>query len=494
MTFSRATGTRATKRWFTALAVTAIVVGACGSSSTATGSPAASSAAPAASATAAASTAASAGAVASQAASAAEVGPSCLANYKGTTINVGFSAHPLADSLIQQLPDFTALTGITAKYTEAPEADFRAKLNTELQAGSGAPDVFMTGPSSNWQYAANKWAVDLQPYVDNPTLTSAGYDFADLYPAAVNVNRWTGVNFQGAGQGSLWAIPINEEAYSLAYRKDIFAAAGVQVPTTTDELIAAAKKLNGYVYDGKKVSGFVARGINNWGILVTGYGSFLFGYGGTDLNPDGTSAVNSPTTIEATSKWAELMQYAPQDVSTYDWQQAQSAFAAGNVAMILYADHMSAVFEDPKQSQVTGKVGYALEPAGPAGRASGIWVWSLGMAAQSQNKEAAYCFIEWATSKSVMTKTVPAGNINPPRASVAASQTMTDYTKDWGDYNQVWQQNLAQYAKWRWNPSTDFDQVGNRWATAVQSVILGQASAADALNAAATDINAVLKP
>src|SRR6266849_7713462 len=50
----------------------------------------------------------------------------------GTTINIGFSAHPLADSLIKQLPEFESLTGIKVKYQQAPEADFRAKLNTQL--------------------------------------------------------------------------------------------------------------------------------------------------------------------------------------------------------------------------------------------------------------------------------------------------------------------------------------------------------------------------
>jgi len=67
----------------------------------------------------------------------------------GTTIKIGFSAHPLADSLIKQLPAFESLTGIKVKYEQAPEADFRAKLNTQLQSGSSSFDVFMTGPATN---------------------------------------------------------------------------------------------------------------------------------------------------------------------------------------------------------------------------------------------------------------------------------------------------------------------------------------------------------
>ena len=410
----------------------------------------------------------------------------------GSTLNIGFSAHPLATSLIQQLPDFEKLTGIKVKYEQAPEADFRAKLNTQLQSGSSSFDIFMTGPATNWGYSAHGWIADLQPYVDNPSLTSPDWDFKDFYPAAVNTNRWCGKEFQCVGQGPLWAIPINEEGYAIHYRKDVLDATGTPVPQTIDELIADAKKLNGYQIGGKTLTGFVARGIDNWGPLITGYGTFMFGYGGVDIKSDGTSAVNSPQVIQATQKWAEIMQYAPKDVATYDWQQAQSYFAAGNSVFLLDADHMSAVFEDPTQSQVAGKVGYALPPQGPAGRASGIWLWSLGMNAHSAHKNAAWLFIEWATSKDVMTKTIPSGNINPPRASVAASSVMSDYTKSWGNYNQVWQQILAEDAKWRWNPSTQFDAEGNRWAQAVQCSFLHQKSVDQCMNDAAVDINRLL--
>src|ERR1700682_1070023 len=119
-------------------------------------------------------------------------GPFSWRSQAGTTINIGFSAHPLADSLIKQLPDFEALTGIKVKYQQAPEADFRAQLNNQLQSGSSSFDIFMTGPATNWGYAAHSWIENLQPYIDNPALTSSAWDFNDFYPGAVNTNRWCG--------------------------------------------------------------------------------------------------------------------------------------------------------------------------------------------------------------------------------------------------------------------------------------------------------------
>jgi multiple sugar transport system substrate-binding protein len=410
----------------------------------------------------------------------------------GQQIQIGFSAHPLSDATISLIPKFEKLTGIKVKYQVAPEADFRAKLNTQLAAGSSAFDVYMTGPATDWQYIHNSWIEPLDKYVNNPKLTSSAWDRKDFFPAAWNVNRWTGVAFKGQGQGPVYAVPVNEEGYALFYRKDVLKAAGVAVPQTINQLIAAAQKLNGYSIGGKKLSGFVGRGIDNFGPLITGYGTFLDAYGFSDLRPDGTSGIDTQPVIDATEKWATLMKTAPADVASYDWQQALSYFAAGNAVFFIDADHMAGSFEDKKQSQVVGKVGYALPPAGPKGRGSGLWLWSFGMNSHSKHKDAAWLFIQWATSKQVMTKAVTFGNINPTRKSVAHSKTMLNYVKNWGDYNTVWSTILAKYAKWRFQPAVDFPQVGQIWAEAVQQVFQGNTSAKDALGAAAPKINAIL--
>lgn len=413
--------------------------------------------------------------------------------FEGEQITIGFSAHAMSDALIEFIPEFEELTGIDVEYEQAPEQDFRVRLNTQLEAGSGEIDIFMTGPSTNWEYSAAGWIEDLQPYIDDPAMTSDEWDFDDFYSAAVDVNRWTGEEFAGVGSGPLYAIPMNEEGYALHYRADVLADAGISVPQTFDELIAAAEQLDGYEFEGNTLDAFVARGHEFWPILITGYGAVLFGYGATDINPDGTSAANSAEAVAATETWAQLMQYTPNDIGTYGWEQAQSHFAAGNAIFLLDADHMSAFFEDPEKSQVVGKVGYALPPEGPAGRASGIWLWSLGMNANSDAKAAAWYFIQWASSKDIMERTVPFGNINPTRATVATSDTMNDYVADWGDYNEIWTEILDKYASWRWNPSTSFSEAGNRWALAVQEIYLGDRDAQEALEEAAADITEIME-
>lgn len=410
---------------------------------------------------------------------------------EGSQITVMLSAHPLADSLTAREAEFEELTGIDVSFEVLPEGDFRTKLNAELASGSDSVDVFMTGPSSNWEYASGKWIADLQPFVDDSSKTSPDWDFADFYEGGMNVNRWTGEEFGGVGEGPLYAIPMTMETYHLTYRKDVLDANGVAVPQTVDELIAAAEKLDGVEIDGKKLDGFVARGTEFWPILITGYGSVLFAYGAADLKADGTSGADSPETIAATEAWAKLMQYAPDGVASYDWNAALNHYVGGNAVFFLDANNMAPTIMDPEKSSVAAVSAFANPPEGPAGRASGLWEWSLGMNQNTDNGDAAWLFIEWASGKEQMKQLIRDGAINPVRTSVANSDVMQELAGDWPGFLDVLDAN-SKIAEWRWNPSTRFSEAGNRWAAAVQEVYLGGDDATDAMTKAAADINAIM--
>lgn len=410
-------------------------------------------------------------------------------NYEGTELNVLLSQHPLATAIEEKLPEFEELTGMTVNFETNPETEHFTKVLSELQSQSGSYDAFMTGATVNWQYAAADWIEPLDPWIEDDRYTSPDYNFEDFYPATVDMLRWDKTNFGGLGEGSLYSIPANQEGYALFYREDILEANGVEVPQTIDELIDAAAELNGTEFDGKEISGFVARGDRTWPTTLP-FASFVKAYGGTDVE-DGQAAVNSPEAVEATKKWIELMDSAPDASSTYTWYEAQQDFLAGNSAFYLDADHMAEAFE-AEGSAIKGKVGYELPPEGPEGRKSGLWLWSLGMNAASENKGAAWLFIQWATSEEFLTDAIEAQNINPPRMSSGQSEEMADFTAEWGDYNEIWQEILNDYAEWGYSPSARWTELGDTWATAIQSATLGEQSVEDALDEAAAKIDQML--
>ena len=403
---------------------------------------------------------------------------------KGKTINLIFAKHPMADSYIAELPSFEQKTGIKVSYDSLPEEEFFQKVRTDLSTGQGNYDAFMAGPPNNWQYAAAGWNEPLDDYINNPALTEESYNLDDFYPAALDVNRW---------KGKLWAIPANEEGYSLFSRKDVLQEAGIEAPQTWDDLIAAVKEVDGKSFAGKRVDGFVARGDKTFPTIGSGYSTALLGYGAIDVDSNGKVVVNSPEGVKATEKWAEVMSHSPNNVGTFTWYEAMNHFAAGNAAFFTDADHMAETFEAPDASSVVGKVGYDLPPKGDAGRNGEIWLWSLAMSASSKNNIAAWLFLQWATAKEQLEKAILKGNINPTRQSLANSDTMKEYTKDWGDYNQTWQTILEKYAAWHYTKSPKYPEFGDRWALAVQEVVLGKRSAKEALDEAAKDMQNILE-
>ncbi|TFD63277.1 sugar ABC transporter substrate-binding protein [Cryobacterium sp. Hh38] len=409
-------------------------------------------------------------------------------NYSGETLNLLMSEHPLSASLKANIDDFETKSGITVNFETLTESDYMVKILTELQSGAGGYDVFMTSQPMNYQYAAAGWIEDLQPWVDDIKQTSPDYNFDDFFPALIEAERWDTTNFGGAGEGSLWAIPANEEGYALFYRKDILEANNIAVPQTIDELLAAAEKLDGTEFEGTTINGFVSRGDKTYPTLNP-FSTFAGAYGVKDVT-DGKATVNSPQAIEATQKWVDLMQFAPEAASSYTWYEAMQDFMSGTSAFYIDADHMAPGFEE---SGIAGKVGYALPPEGPEGRASSMWLWSLGMNAASEHKGAAWQFIQWATSEEQLTAAIGEGNMNPTRMSVADSPEMAAATEGWGDYNKVWKEILSDYATWQYSPAASWTEAGDIWAKAIQSAILGQSSVEDALNDAAEKIDAVIK-
>ncbi len=411
----------------------------------------------------------------------------------GKTIYPILVEHPYTDAMEPFFPEFEKLTGITVKYEKLPETQFREKLLLALSTGAGTYDVFMTGYIDDFRYVGGGWIEPLDDYIADPTLTDPNWDFADFYESLIAVNRWNGEPGTGVGEGNLWALPVNEEGYALMYRKDIFEQEGLTVPTTYDEMLAIAEQLNGKEYDGQKIAGFVARGDRTWPTTTTGYGSVFWSWGAEVMDPEAwKSTVNSEAGVAATEYWGKLMKFAPEGVSGFTWYEAMQAFMNGSAAMFIDADHMSGSIEDPAQSKVAGKAGYAIPPEGPGGVRTNIWIWSLGLASQAKEKNAAWLFMQWATSKEILLASAIKNNINPTRRSVATDPQVLEYMSGWGDYSDVYQELIEEYARVMVPALPEFAQLGDVWAKSVQEVVLGQKDAKTAMDEAAAEMDKVL--
>ena len=176
---------------------------------------------------------------------------------EGQSLTIGLNKHPFTESLLPLIPEFRRLTGINVEYLILPEAEYFTKLAADLSQQRGEFSVIMTGPMRNWQFVPPDWILPLDDFLNNPKLTDAGwYKLDDFYPALIAANRWNGKTGGGVGEGPLYSIPVLEESYILAYRKDIFDQYNIKVPTTLEEMAEAAR----LVKKNAGIPGIVARG------------------------------------------------------------------------------------------------------------------------------------------------------------------------------------------------------------------------------------------
>ncbi len=193
----------------------------------------------------------------------------------GKSLTIGMNKHPFTESLLPLLPQFKALTGIAVDYLILPEDQYFPRLAADLSSQQGQFPVIMTGPMRNWQYVSADWIVPLEDFLGNPKLTDpTWYNVDDFYPALIAANRWDGKIGSGVGKGSLYSIPVMEESYILAYRKDIFDQFHIEVPATLEEMAEAARQ----VKKNAGIAGIVARGTPSIASMGTGFISGLKSY------------------------------------------------------------------------------------------------------------------------------------------------------------------------------------------------------------------------
>jgi multiple sugar transport system substrate-binding protein len=178
---------------------------------------------------------------------------------------------------------------ITVNFTTFPFTDYIGTKLTTAFAGGAGPDVFWSSAGQFLDFVTNGVAAPVDAIVDK----------SQYLPAAINAVT---VN------GKLYGLPLEMEPLALYYRKDILSAAGVNPPTTWDELKTAAKALTT-----PKVSGIVVEPLVGAYQNFTWY-PFLWQGGGEVVNADWTaSALRSDAAAAAFDLWGELIAkgYAP---------------------------------------------------------------------------------------------------------------------------------------------------------------------------------------
>jgi multiple sugar transport system substrate-binding protein len=297
---------------------------------------------------------------------------------------------------------------ITIKFQNVPFEQIAQKLTTQI-AGNNAPDTAYIDAGTTADFASRGALVNLDSYLERSEIVDPE-DFVEAF------------NTSTVYEGSQYGIPFDGESTGLFYRTDLFEQAGIDAPPktwaefeeTARKLTDKAKKQYGYIL-------FATEAAYYW------Y-PWLWQAGGDVLSEDGTEvAFTSPEAREAAEFYVGLREYSPPDYLNSNSYDGRVAFANGKVAMYMAGSWFAGTLtgEYPK---IKGKWATAPLPEGDEGCATTIAGDNLVVFDQSENKDAAWLWIEYLSrpeNMALWTFEDPDSTLLPPREELLDSPELT---------------------------------------------------------------------
>ena len=224
--------------------------------------------------------------------------------------------------------------------------DIYTVVNTRIANGE-APDLLNIDVFADYQ--ADGLLLPAEEWVSEET-------YAKFFPSFLD---------QSVVDGTVWAVPDLASARALYYNADILEAAGVEVPTTWEELKTVCEAIKAYDAE-----------IYPWGVdMTTDEGQACFAYyawnnNGGFVDADGNWVLNSAENVEAVEYIVSLVNagLTNTDPTTETRYDLQDMFATGKVAMMIGPNQIS------KYCEQNGGINYGIASLPTNGDAAGASV------------------------------------------------------------------------------------------------------------------------
>ncbi|AIQ74891.1 MULTISPECIES: ABC transporter substrate-binding protein [Paenibacillus] len=256
------------------------------------------------------------------------------------------------------------------------QQDMITKFLTSATNG-GTPDVLFWDRWRTSLYAPKNVLHPVDEY-----LTRDGISEDDFYSESLRELSY---------DDKLYGLPLTVDARALFYNKKLLAEAGLQPPTTWDELEAAATKLTKWNGNKLETAGF---SMGDLGL----FNMYLQQAGGTMLTEDGKTNFNNEQGKQVLEFWDRLMNKDKVYKVGFELGlgEGQDAFVTGKVAMLYSGPWMLSTYNKYGKDLDYGIV---PPPAGPNGdKGSVMGGFGLVIPEGSKHKEEAWEFIKWWTA------------------------------------------------------------------------------------------------
>lgn len=335
------------------------------------------------------------------------------------------------------------------------------KLASAYPVGQG-PDICGAGKDYIEQYADLGALYDTSDYFDR-------FDMNTLQPALIE-----NITMAGAPRG----VPLNFGTCMLFYNVDMFEKAGLEPPTNWDELADCAEKLT--IKNGDQVEQYgIALGtretIQNWAI-------FIWGNGGDILDENGKCVVNSPESVEALDRWMSLVREKEVSPAVLTGVECDQLFQNQKAAMYICGPWVTTPL-----TEAGVNFGVVDMPAGPKAQVTVANGSVLAMAQSAEDKkENIYEFYDFWVSKESQAYWSTSVGFAPIRSDMLGDEALKEST---------WVEpftKTAEFARFYLPGGAKYAQVDEILMNAYEQILLGQASAQDALDSAAEEIDSIM--
>ncbi|MEP5514662.1 MAG: extracellular solute-binding protein, partial [Bauldia litoralis] len=326
--------------------------------------------------------------------------------FAGVNLNMTYEAGLQAlDPRNFSGPMWQDMTGITSSVAELANPDMYSKAVAEHFAGSGAFDVLDISPAWTPSLADGGVIAPLDDYIAKYMNLADLEDYHPLYKALPTY------------KGKIWGFFDDGDMFALYYRKDIFedpkmieayqAKFGkpLAVPTTWEDYAQTAQ----FITDQMAPEVYGAGHFRKAGSPGNHF-DFMQQFrtnGGELFDENMQAGIAGPAGLKTLENMIAANTASIPGNNELDAVSLWAAFLTGKVAMIYswpptgrmtagYSQTATAINFIP-QSEVAGKIGYAVVPGNPE-HATGF---NKALSADSANPEAAYLFMQWITSPPV---------------------------------------------------------------------------------------------
>ena len=286
---------------------------------------------------------------------------------------------------------FTEQTGIKLNWVVLPENELRQKVTQDIALGAGNFDIVTIGILEVKNWVQFDWLTPLQPLHDS--MSDAEKQAYDLDDVLEPVREGLSID------GDLYALPFYGETSIIYYRKDIFDEAGLTMPEepTWDEIYEFAQKLHD---PDNEVYGLALRGLPGWGENMAVFSTMINAHGARWYDMDWNAQFDTPEMREAFEMYYKLIKDVAEPGATgVGFTEGLTLMSQGKAAMWYDASVGAGLLNDPNQSTVAGKLGYARAPKQAKSNNGWLWSWSLGIPSSTKHSNEAFKFMSWATSK-----------------------------------------------------------------------------------------------